>query len=184
MKSETKKKSAKTPVTSHFGMRKHPKDISDARAKEIDVLIRAIWSELTPSLVHLKPEKRRGMLRMPPRSQSVMTLVLGLARERGLLLGPKGDTRVERAVALATRLASPVRALEVLRQGMQDTMRVAEADAWGETAALYTALVSIARYDVVLGERLAPAREFFKKRRRGGGKARAKKAASKKKASE
>lgn len=126
-------------------------------------------TELAPSLVRLKPDKRRGMLRMPPQSRAVMKLVIQLARARGIVVERAGKARVEEAASLASRLAGPVGALEHLRQGMQDTMRVAEADAWGETTALYTALVSIAKYDAQLGLSLAPAREFFKKRRRGKG---------------
>lgn len=164
-----KAKSTKGKARSARPRRAPSRGLTDTRAEALAVAARSFHAELKRDLVHLTPKRRRGMLRMPPRSAAILDLIVSLARERGLVQEPHGESRLEKNAALAKRLAGPVGAIGALHQALVDTMRVAQANAWSETTALYSGLLALGRVDVVLLDALDPARAFFKARRNARG---------------
>jgi hypothetical protein len=147
--------------------KKRREKLSELRTKAMLERIDELMRDLTPLLTQLRPQQRRGMLRMPADSAPVRTSVMNLARAKGLVKADIGEAPSEIATAFAARLARLSRVLDLLGRAVNDTRRVSEAQAWSEVTALYSMLVSMARFDADVAVRLRHARAYFKKRRKG-----------------
>jgi hypothetical protein len=128
--------------------------------------LEALIGEISAFAVSLSPEQRKGITKLRPGGERIVSLVGDLAKKYGVDSPETSVDAMRDDLTLAQRLAPLAHVATALANRLDDTILEAHGECWHSCTANYTLLAARSRDNADLANALKPAVDFFATGRR------------------